>query len=395
MGGHHGCRAQTLDRCPALTVSPRLRPIARGALITVMLAVFRLPAAAADRLLCDGVRDVSNELQSALDAVHPGDTLTLPVGTCRTSRALRLQGKQRVVVQGAADARGRRATTLRVSDPRNGALMVMGGEDITVRRLHIESAAIARGSQPVEHGLHAADAHTLHIEDIEVVGVAGAGIHLCGVDDAVVRHVRVRDSRGDGVHVSCGSRNVTLVGNTVSGSGDDCFASVGYGIVRNHDITIRDNVCEGGAASGVTIGGTSGAIVRANRLVRTGAAGIRVESEQHWSTERADDVLIEANVLVGVRQRADIGHPALLVYSNLGALTDVRLRNNIIEAPATHMAVQLYATAPGTLAGVEVTGTRVTSRERRGTQGLGRGDGASTPAQVITQDNTLDRVRCP
>ncbi len=394
MGYHYGRRAPALDWCDGdRLVDVHLRASA-VALAILTLGVLTMDAAPAGRPKCDGVHDTSDALQAVFDTLRSGDTLTLPAGICRTSRALRLEGKQHITVQGAATEGRREATTLRLADPRNGALMILGGEDIAIRRLRIEGAASTRGSQPIEHGLNATNTRNLLIDHVEVVGVAGAGVHLCRVHGAVVQETKVLDTRADGVHVTCGSVNVTLSNNMVRRSGDDCFASVGYGAVRNHNITIRANRCEDGAASGVTIGGTTGAVVRENHLVRTGAAGIRVESEQYWSTEHTDNVLIEGNVLVGVRRRADIGHPALLVYSNFGAISDVRLRNNIVQDPETQTGVQLYATSPGILANIEVAGTRITSRERRVTQCVLRGDGASTPAQVVRHDNTLEGKPC-
>ncbi len=69
----------------------------------------------------------------------------------------------------------------------------------------------------------------LIVEDVVVDGSAAAGVFVAGARGFRLEDAAVRSTRADGIHITAGSTDGTVVRPEVVGSGDDGVAVVSYG----------------------------------------------------------------------------------------------------------------------------------------------------------------------
>src|SRR6185295_4590932 len=118
----------------------------------------------------------------------------------------------------------------------------------------------------------------------------------------------------------------------------------------------------------VGIEGTTGAQVYRNKGVLTGVAGLRVASQANWNTVGVADVDFRDNVLINPRQNQNIGHPAVLVFTNNGSIRNVSFSNTNVTDPLTNVGVQVLNYAPSTASiGVTIDSMPITSSDGRTT----------------------------
>ncbi len=325
-------------------------------------------------ILCDGVKDDTVALQNAFNALRSYQALQLPAGTCKISKQVMLSTKSYVAVVGA----GKDATILRAVDPLHSSLIVYKGNYVTVAGLQVYSpntGATQRTSDPNSKGFFVLRSSYVTLDGVKANNVAGAGVLLTHTSNSSILNSEVYASHADAFHVTGASQNVLMQFNKATRAGDDCFASIGYvnaGVNRN--IRIFDNQCydnlgrygHGPGGSAVGIEGTSGAQVYRNKGVLTGVAGLRVASQSNWNTVGVSDVDFRDNVLVNPRQNQNIGHPAVLVFTNNGNIENVRFSNTNVTDPLTYVGVQVLNYTPSTASvGVTIDGMPIASSDGR------------------------------
>jgi hypothetical protein len=338
---------------------------------------------------CNGLNDDTLAIQSALDAVQSGEAVEFPAGTCVVSNVLRLGGKSNVVVYGA----GREKSVIRAIDPNKSSFIITDGYQVVVQELQIHSPnATSRGwSGAADRGFYVERGDRIQLSGVKVRNVQGAGILLYSVTNSVVEGSEVIHSWADAFHVTGASAHVTFQNNFTDQAGDDCFASIGYGLSVNSDISILDNVCDLGNASGVSFEGTLGGRALRNLLQRTAVAGIRVAANASWSTGTVSDVQVRENTLVGVRTNTSVDHAAVMVFADRDEVKNVTLADNVIQNPNTWSAIRALGLNGSVVHDCAITGNRVTDSLGKITRCLSIEAGT---VRITTSANTLNGGSC-
>ena len=335
---------------------------------------------------CDGVTDDTAALQKALDRIDPNQALQLPAGACVTSRTLSLRGKRDVMIFGA----GADSSIIRATDPLHSAFVVSNGSAVSLKGFQIYSPDSAvRSTDAAARGFYVETSSHVSLDGVKVRHTAGAGILFYVVTDSKIINSDVVDNLSDAFHVTGGSRDILVQSNRARGSGDDCFASIGYGARLNQGIRFLDNSCSGNAASGVSFEGTIGGQAYRNQLVRTGVSGIRIASQKSYNTGPVRHIDLKENVLTQVKTRGDVDHAAIMIFTSLADVDDIRLTNTTVIDPHTSTCLRARNFVPGkaTLAHLSIDGLNCTGALDKVRQCIDNSRGASGLAVVGSRLN--------
>ena len=335
---------------------------------------------------CDGVTDDTAALQKALDRIDPNQALQLPAGACVTSRTLSLRGKRDVMIFGA----GADSSIIRATDPLHSAFVVSNGSAVSLKGFQIYSPDSAvRSTDAAARGFYVETSSHVSLDGVKVRHTAGAGILFYVVADSKIINSDVVDNLSDAFHVTGGSRDILVQFNRARGSGDDCFASIGYGARLNQGIRFLDNSCSGNAASGVSFEGTIGGQAYRNKLVRTGVSGIRIASQKSYNTGPVRHIDLKENVLTQVKTRGDVDHAAIMIFTSLADVDDIRLTNTTVIDPHTSTCLRARNFVPGkaTLAHLSIDGLNCTGALDKVRQCIDNSRGASGLAVVGSRLN--------
>jgi len=172
------------------------------------------------------------------------------------------------------------------------------------------------------------------IEDVTIDGARGTGIFIgSAASRFTIRDVRVRNTRADGIHISQGSHDGTIVRPHVSGQGDDGVAVVSYAdqpeICRNIvvDSPVVENQYHG---RGVTVVGGDNIEYRNIRVTASTSAGLYIAAEPQYDTYGSTRIRVLGGTITRGNVDSTVGHGAVLVYADNGPehkVTDVRIDN--------------------------------------------------------------------
>jgi len=349
-----------------------------------------LRAAADFGAKCDGVTDDTAALQKALNLITSHHALQLPAGTCVTSSQLNVYGKNNVAVLGA----GKDRTIIEAADPFHSAFVVSNASNVLLQAFQIHSPnSTTRSTDAKSRGFYVEKSSGVTLDGVRVRQTAGAGILFYVVTDSRIIHSEVVNNRSDAFHVTGASRNILVRYNRAKGSGDDCFASIGYGTKLNRDIRFLDNDCSDNRASGVSFEGTIGGQAYRNRLTRTGVSGIRIASQRGYNTGPVSDIDLKDNILTEVKTRADVDHAAIMVFSSLASVQNISFANTIVTNPHTSTGMRFLNYVPGkaTVSNISVRHSRTTSTDNRVGQCFSASSGVT---RVTLAENTLNAAPC-
>lgn len=354
-------------------------------------------------------------VERALAALQPGDWLVFPPGRYLQSRSwfvttpgvtlwgpgarvhaldpadltigLRADG-QRLIGFTLSAATGRRRSemnTARITvapgrQPREDLLPVSG---VLVRGNRIEPATDVAAELPA--------------------GASG-GIFVYRAERFTIAENTLRGTLADGIHITAASHDGRVVGNRVTGTGDDPIATVSYlgrdGMARLRagqaplneplsepvsDIVIEGNVVGGNPwGRGLAVIGSRRITLRGNRVTGVEhAAGIIVAQEGVYQTPGAREVLVEGNAIRNIqvapphpdpaRRRPRTGHAGIEIHAfgndaaDLArpaiaerlAVRDVLVRDNLVEQVAASGIRVGADSAPGLIADVRLLRNRV------------------------------------
>lgn len=351
---------------------------------------YRVKQASAFGVRCDGNTDDTSALQTALDRLSSRDSLQLPAGTCITSTEIRLTGKQHVAILGA----GKDRTIIKAIDPLHSAFIVSNGSAISLRSFQIYSPnSGVRSTDADSRGFYVENSDGITLDSVLVRHTAGAGILFYVVSNSKIVDSDVIENLADAFHITGASRNIVVRSSRAQGSGDDCFASIGYGKRLNHDIRFLDNACSDNRASGVSFEGTIGGSAYRNRLTRTGVAGIRIASQKSYNTGPVRNILLKDNILSQVKIRPEVDHAAIMIFSTLGTVRDVTLLRTTIANPIASIGTRIFARTPGTatVSDITVSGLRYTGANRMPRACFKI---SSDVARVKLRENSLNDAPC-
>jgi parallel beta-helix repeat protein len=381
-------------------------------------------------------------IQRALDTLQTGQTLRFPPGRYLMSRSLRVR-----VAGSVLDGRG---ATLHATNPDDQAIRIEA-DDVTVRSFLLTAITDERRSAPwhARIAVYAENANRTRktirrtvIRDNTIThqgapgtpganGASAAGIILLQADGFLVAGNTVVRTLADGIHITGGSRNGRVLGNTVRETGDDMIAVVSYAgsgqaalgsaaklrstwaerletqLVRN--IVIADNRVSGQYwGRGISVVGGKDISVRRNTLDNIPlAAGILVAREASYESFGVNNVLVEGNTLTNVQNLAppyDVdgkyasnprsGHGAVEIHASVfdDEAADAMLRKELtVRNVKVNGNTIRYASAPGMRAAVAfnsmVEGTHPTTGAR-----VARHQKTSTVQVVSSQGNRFDHI---
>ncbi|MEO3761348.1 right-handed parallel beta-helix repeat-containing protein [Mycobacterium sp. B14F4] len=227
------------------------------------------PASAADSTLA---------LQSKLNALKPGDTLTLdPGATYDYSNVLsvRVSGV-RINGNGA---------TLKANNPTLAALQILAN-NVTVNNLNLTGQVGAMRQDGPNQSRLVFGGTGVVISDVNITGGASAGVYVANGSNFRLDRVTVRDTAADGVQITAGSSNGQVNNVTVDRSGDDAIAVVSYlwgypPAAPCSDIVINSPVVSRPGQRGVVVVGAHNVSISNPTVSSTPLSGIFIGS-QGW-----------------------------------------------------------------------------------------------------------------
>jgi parallel beta-helix repeat protein len=290
--------------------------------------------------------DDTAAIQRALDGMKSGETLVFPAGRYLTNKRLRVR------VPGTT-LRGDGAT-LHATNPDDTALIVQADNTSIFSFTFTAVTDVRRGAPwhsriavwyelPNGGGLQTIRNTVIQGNTITHAGAPGTplansssagGIMLLRADGFLIADNSVDRTLADGIHLTSGSRNGRVLNNTVRETGDDMIAVVSYAgngpaalssaaklkanwstrveQKLNRNILIAGNNVSGQYwGRGITVVGGRSISIRRNRIdnVPLGAA-ILLAREANYETFGVNDVLVSANQISNVQNRApayDVG----------------------------------------------------------------------------------------
>ena len=367
----------------------------------------------------DDGRDDAAAIQAALDALQPGQWLVFPAGTYDHGR--------RLVVRTPGAVLWSEGATLHATNPLDQAVMLAADgasiyqftlTAVTGSRLHAPWQSRIAVFDRVDRATHLRG-NVIRGNRVIAAGAPGtatansassAGIFVFRADGFLIAGNEVRRSLSDGIHVTAGSRNGRVLGNTVRETGDDMIAMVSYlksgnwqtetaqslastyagqrelQLVRN--VLVAANDVEGQYwGRGISVVGGSEITIRDNRIARTTlAAGVLLAREASYLTWGVSNVLVQGNTISQVQTTAPAyvpagwpstvtrtGHAGIEVHafafdderqypalmSSL-AVEDVRLeRNTVADTAANGVRIGEGSGVSSTLTGTKADGTSI------------------------------------
>lgn len=309
--------------------------------------------------------DDTATIQAALDTLRPGQWLVgQPGATYLHNKSLQ------ITVPGSGIA----GTRLHATNPDDQAILLRA-HGVTVRDNELTAVTDRRRQSPWQARIAAwgMDDGAMRLTDISIIGntvrhdgalgsptqngASAGGIFLYNVAGFLVQANTVRRTCADGIHVTAGSCNGRILGNTVEETGDDGIACVSYmgdgpvgkdaAAVRSFrmtslcaDVLVEGNTVRGQYwGRGLTVIGGRGVTIRRNSVSRIyGSAGIMLARERPYNTWDVTGILVEDNDV------SDIQTDTKPLFCPTGAGFADRLAS-MSNPKSGHGAVELHATA--------------------------------------------------
>jgi hypothetical protein len=416
--------ASTVEDAPPVAEAPQLPAVA-----SARCSPPALPAKPVDVVdvrhfgaLPDDNKDDTAAIQAALDALRPGQWLVFPAGTYEHAR--------RLVVRTPGAVLWSQGATLHATNPLDQAVM-LAADGASIFQFTLTAVTGTRLNAPWQSRIAVFDrvdrpshlrANVIQGNRIVNAGAPGsptansassAGIFIYRADGFLVAGNEVRRSLSDGIHVTAGSRNGRVLGNTVRETGDDMIAMVSYmaggqwqnetartlaampaaqrelQLVRN--VLVADNDVEGQYwGRGISVVGGSDITIKDNRIARTTlAAGVLLAREAVYLTWGVSNVLVQGNTISQVQTTAPsyvpagwpnalarTGHAGIEIHAYAFedelltptlrpslAVQDVRVERNSVTATAANgVRIGEGADIVSTLTGQRSDGSAITRR---------------------------------
>lgn len=256
----------------------------------------------------------------ALSAAHPGAKIFVPEGTYDFDRSLQLSGP----LFGAGYG-----TVLRFPELATACLYWNGVNDLTVADLRIVSTSTNTGINTASsHGVLVDTCSRFSIRNLHISGLMVMGIHVRATQQGTIQGNTVTGTAADGIHLTNGCLDVSVIGNHTLGTGDDGIALISYNTdaAQNQRITVTGNTIQGAGSRGITVEGAKTVAVIANLIDGTTNQGVLVDS----LTESTSDTWASVNVTVSDNVILSAGNDGMRLD---GKVDSVSFRGNVIRSP--------------------------------------------------------------
>lgn len=324
--------------------------------------------------LGDGTTDDLAALQTALDALGPGEALVLDEGA-----TFAVSGVLEIRVDGVWLTGG---GTLLSTDEEASSLLVTA-DDVTVQGVTLAVEPTTRRFDAYEQQrLRLDGTRGVTVRGVAVEGSAAAGVYVGGGStDFLLEDVAVSDTRADGIHITQGSSSGVVRRPVVSRSGDDAVAVVSYAQdgEPSRDITVESPVVR------TTTGGRGISVVGGERVTYTdidvegsAAAAVYIAAEESFGSTAVSDVVVRGGAVSGANADEGIDHGAVLVFESSGAgISDVAVSDLDITGTRSGASRQVGVLAGdgGGVSGISLTSLRITGGPARLLETTGGVDG--------------------
>jgi hypothetical protein len=296
----------------------------------------------------DGVHDDTAALQLALDSATAAKPLVLPAGMVFAHSGvlhIRVAGE---VVEGSG--------TLLATAEATSSVWIEA-DDVTLDGPTLATVGTTqRWSAWEQMGLRLESYTGDVVRDVTVTGSAAAGIYVGGAGGFTLDHDTVTDTRADGIHMTDGAHDGTVIDPVTSETGDDGVAVVSYAQDGTpcHDITVTGAHVEGTTGGrGISVVGGTNITESDFEVDGSAAAGVYVAAEGNpYYTAAPTNVTITRGLIVGANTDATIDHGSVLVLSGESnvwpdgvAISDMRIVNSRSTA-SRDVGVISYGAAP-------------------------------------------------
>jgi parallel beta-helix repeat protein len=239
----------------------------------------------------DGVMDDSLAIQKALDTVEEGGVVLLPAGRYRVTRSLTVSKSSVALV-------GQQATLVALTP--NDQTLRITGDQVVVTGVTFEGIGYERLSSGTASKI-LVQGKQVQLLGNHIKGGASAGIFVADAHDFLIRDNTVENTLSDGIHITKGSSNGIVMGNTVQRTGDDMIAVVSHKKdalkPACSDIVIAHNRLLGNDwGRGIAVVGGTNITIENNHIENVNsAAAIHVAHEDSYNTMNVSDVLVQGN----------------------------------------------------------------------------------------------------
>ena len=259
----------------------------------------------------DGRTDDTRALQAAFDAAPPGTGVLLPAGHVFVQSDVLTVRSPGITVFGGG--------TVLATDERRSSL-TLAADDVLFRDVTLRVSSTTKRWDAYEQQRLRIDGHTgITVRRVVVDGSAAAGIYVGGGAGAFrLEDVRVSGTRADGIHMTQGVHDGTVVAPTVTDVGDDGVAVVSYrrdGVPCARIVVRSPTVAGSSGGRGVSVVGGTDVTYTDIDVRDTYAAGVYVAAEGGWDSAGVDRVVVRGGSVAGANQGTDIDHGAVLVYN--------------------------------------------------------------------------------
>lgn len=299
----------------------------------------------------DGSTDDTAAISSAVAALTSGSTLYFPGGTYFVSQVL-LSSKSNFKIMGAG-------ATIRGFNTTNAVLRLATCTFFEVNGLNICHAnATVRNSSG--HGMHLSSCTDFVVTHNTLYETAAAGFISFGGNRGTVENNNVHDTLADAIHLTRGSKFISVVGNHTDTTGDDGIAVVSYqsdGLVCT-DITITGNTVFQPMARGISVVGGTNVQINGNTVRSTQSAGIYVSQESSFNTYGVTNVAVTGNTIKDANtynQVANFGSIHISGFSSTYVVDGVQVASNLIYGGNGWM-IYAVAQAAGQIRHVQIAG---------------------------------------
>jgi hypothetical protein len=271
----------------------------------------------------DGVANDQAAITAAITKARAqGLPLYAPEGIYKHSQTLIVDS---VPMYGDGDA-----TVFKATPARGAAIRLTGaGPSLKSVKVTRETAPTIRTAGA--RGVEITNAAGFILENVTVAAQPGGGIFSgfssgTAANYASVTNCRVSDTLADGIHMTDTTSYVRISGCTVTNSGDDMFAVVGYTKKANtppHHIIYDGNTGIGQTwGRGMTCVGGDDITFSNNTVTKTHGAGLLITSDLAFNTFGNNRITATNNTINTSSATSTAGHAGALILGRSGFPTD-------------------------------------------------------------------------
>ncbi|MDT5013318.1 MAG: hypothetical protein QOH57_4935 [Mycobacterium sp.] len=256
--------------------------------------------------------DSTAYLQAKLDALKPGDTLTLSPGVYQHSGVLKIRVSG-VTING-------NGATLQATNDATSSVQILA-DNVTVSNLTLTAPLTGPRYDSLDQHKLVIIGNGVTVNDVTINGSAAAGVFVYGASNFTLNRVTVKNTRADGIHMTHGANNGHVNNAVTQWTGDDGISVISYaGEPIDHDIVIDSPTVIGTTwGRGLSVVGGQNITFRNVNVSQTNAAGIYIASEgSPWYTLSTNNVTVTGGTVTGANTNRSIVQGAVLVYSGNG-----------------------------------------------------------------------------